>query len=214
MDTAFDNTSLDRGAFCNRIIRIYRLRRLHMKIRLNILRHKRHPGRTADENHPVNLFRKDTAVRQHDVDRRVCAVDQVFCHFLKSLYGNCFVQSQRFAGLFGNHRDQDLAGAGGAQRLFASFRFFFQLHHSKLVLGKVNAMLAFKLADQPVHNFFIKILAAELVVAAAGLYLQHAVKHLQQRDIERTAAKVIDEDMAFLFHMLQAVAEGGGRRFI
>jgi len=75
-------------------------------------------------------------------------------------------------------------------------------------------MLALKFADEPVHNFFIKILAAELIVAAARLYFQNAVKHFQQSHIKCTAAQVINEDMAFFLHMFQTVAQCGCRRFI
>ena len=48
--------------------------------------------------------------------------------------------------------------------------------------------------DQPVDDPLVEVLAAQEGVAARGPHLEEAVGHLQDRDVERAAAQVVDRD--------------------
>jgi hypothetical protein len=49
-----------------------------------------------------------------------------------------------------------------------------------LVLGQVDAVAVLEVLHQPVHDALVPVVAAEVVVAAGGLHLDHALAHLQQ----------------------------------
>ena len=51
-------------------------------------------------------------------------------------------------------------------------------------------------------------------VTVGGLHLEDAVSELQDGDIERTAAEVIDRDLHVLVFLVQAVSQSGSRRLV
>ena len=51
-----------------------------------------------------------------------------------------------------------------------------------------------ELVDEAVDDPLVPVVAAEVVVAAGGLHLEHALADLEQRDVEGAAAEVEDED--------------------
>ena len=70
-----------------------------------------------------------------------------------------------------------------------------------------------ELADHPLHDALVEVVAAEAVVARGGQNLNNAVADIEDGDIERTAAKVVDHDLLALL-LVDAVGEGRGRRLI
>ena len=60
------------------------------------------------------------------------------------------------------------------------------------VLSFLRSMPVFVLEglDHPVHDLFVKVVAAQTVVACGCEHLEHAVRDLKQRDVERAAAQV------------------------
>ena len=61
------------------------------------------------------------------------------------------------------------------------------------------------------HYSEVKVLAAEVGITVGGFYLKDAVAELQNRDVERTAAQVIDRDLFVLF-LVQTVGQRSCRR--
>ena len=59
-----------------------------------------------------------------------------------------------------------------------------------------------------------EVLAAEEIVAGAGMHLDDALEDLDQRDVERAAAEVEDEEAAALGALLQAIGERRRRRLV
>ena len=59
----------------------------------------------------------------------------------------------------------------------------------------------------------VKIVSAEVVVAAGGEHLNHTVVDLNDRDIERAAAQIVDEHLLLVF-IFQSVRQCGRCRLI
>lgn len=74
--------------------------------------------------------------------------------------------------------------------------------------------LAVKLAPRHVDQHFVEVLAAKARVARSGPHLDHAFENLQDGDVERASAQVEHEEARLLLAPVQAVGEGGRRRFI
>src|SRR6266487_2379771 len=82
-----------------------------------------------------------------------------------------------------------------------------------LVLGQVGAVAVLEVLDQPVHDPLVPVVAAEVVVAAGRLDLDDALADLKQRDVERAAAQVEDQDRG-LRRLVQVVGQSGRRRLV
>ena len=81
------------------------------------------------------------------------------------------------------------------------------------ILPKIDALILLELIDQPVHDALVEVVAAEIGVAVGRLDLEDAVADLEDRDVERTAAQVIDGDPFVLF-LVQTVGERRGGRLV
>ena len=79
--------------------------------------------------------------------------------------------------------------------------------------AKVDALLRLELVGQPVDDPRVEVLAAEEGVAVGRLHLEHAVADLEDRNVERAAAKVVDGDRLAVF-LLEPVGERGRGRLV
>ena len=70
-----------------------------------------------------------------------------------------------------------------------------------------------KPGHQPVDDARVEVLAAEERVAGGGDDLEHAVADLEDRDVERAAAEVVDRDR-LLDVLAEAVGERGRGRLV
>ena len=59
---------------------------------------------------------------------------------------------------------------------------------------EVDAVRVLELADHPVDDPLVPVVATEVGVAGGRLHLEHAVAELEHRHVERAAAEVEDED--------------------
>ena len=76
-----------------------------------------------------------------------------------------------------------------------------------LVLGQVDALVLLELGQQPIDDALVEVVAAEVRVTVGGLDLEDAVAQLEDRDVERAAAQVVDGDLLVLL-LVQAVGQG------
>ena len=70
-----------------------------------------------------------------------------------------------------------------------------------------------ELADQPLHDALVEVIAAQAVVAGGGQNLDHAVVDVQDGHIEGAAAQVVDHDLLALF-LIHAVGQSRGGRLV
>ena len=88
-----------------------------------------------------------------------------------------------------------------------------QALHGDLIAGEVHAIGALELADHPLHDALIEVIAAQAVVAGSGQNLDDTVVNIQNGDIKRAAAQVIDHDLLALL-LIHAVGKGGSGRLV
>ena len=101
-------------------------------------------------------------------------------------------------------------GGSGAGKLFLGFLgLLADALHGDHVAGQVDAVLAGKLFQQPVGHPVVKVVAAQVVVAAGGQHLHHAVADLDQRNVKGAAAQVVDHHLLGAA-VVQAVGQRGG----
>src|SRR3546814_8645462 len=65
-------------------------------------------------------------------------------------------------------------------------------------LGEIDALGLLEILREEFQQLGVEILAAQEGVAVGRLHLEHAVADLEDRDIERAAAKVVDRDRLVL----------------
>ena len=100
------------------------------------------------------------------------------------------------------HRDErqvELGRRGAGKLFFGLFGLFFQPAHGGRVPGQVDAVGFLELGHSVFHNALVKVVAAQVGVAAGGQHRERAVFNLNDGDIERAAAQVV-----------QAVGHRGG----
>ena len=87
---------------------------------------------------------------------------------------------------------------------------FLQALHCHLVGGQVDAVGLLKLAYHPVDDALVKVVAAEVGVACGGEHFEHALADIQNGDIERAAAEVVNHDLllGFLIHAVSQRSRG------
>ena len=112
-----------------------------------------------------------------------------------------------------DERQVDRAGGHAGKLDFRFFSRFLQALHRHLIAGKVDAIRFFELADHPVHDALVEIVAAEAVVARRGENFLHAVAHLNDGNVECTAAEVVNHDL-LLGVFVDAVGKRRGRRLV
>ena len=82
-----------------------------------------------------------------------------------------------------------------------------------MVLAEVDALLALELVGNPIDDDLVEVIAAEVGVAVRRFHLEHAVADVEDGDVERTAAEVVDRD-DFVVVLIEAVGERGGCRLV
>src|SRR5215207_2131453 len=65
---------------------------------------------------------------------------------------------------------------------------------------EINTVIFFELLDKIIHDTDIKVIAAEKGITTGGAHLEDAITHIENGNIKRTAAKIIDgNNFIFLF---------------
>ena len=78
---------------------------------------------------------------------------------------------------------------------------------------QVDAIILFELLDQVIHEADIEVVPTEEGITAGGADLKHAVTHIEDGNIECTAAQIIDSNN-FVLLFIQSIGQGGGGRLV
>ena len=105
-------------------------------------------------------------------------------------------------------------GLGGARQLdLGLLGRVLEALQCQPILAQVDAILLFELVGQIIDDAFVEILAAEKGIAVGRLDLEHAIADLENGNVERAAAEIVDDDLAgSLF--LQPIGERGRGRLV
>ncbi len=213
LDVARQNSSLNRSADGDHLVRVHPLVGVLAEEFLDRFLNEGHPGRTADENHLVNLARLDARVVDGSPAWPQGPLHQVARQLLKQRAGELDVQVlgprcvRRDEGQvdIGFHRTRklDLGLLGLLTKPLQGHR----------VLGEIEPLVFLELLEHPLHDELIDVVAAKVGVAVGRLHLDHVVADLEDRHVERPAAEVVDGDQLVLF-LVEPVGQRGGRRLV
>ena len=93
------------------------------------------------------------------------------------------------------------------------FGRFLEALQGHLVARQIDAVLAFELADNPVDDALVDVIAAQVRVAVGGFHFDHAFAHFQDGDVEGAAAEIVHGD-GFVLLLVQPVGQRRGRGLV
>ena len=103
-------------------------------------------------------------------------------------------------------RQVDLGLARAGELNLGLLRRLLEALKRLLILREVDPLVLLELGQEPVDDPLVKVVAAKVGVAVGRLHLKDAVAKLQDRDVERSATKVVDGDLLFLL-LVETVGE-------
>ena len=141
------------------------------------------------------------------------ALDDVFDHLLEAGARELHLQVLGAGGVGGDEGQVDFAFEQRGELHFGLFGGFLEALQGHLVARKVDAVLALELADDPVDDALVDVVAAQVGVAVGGFHFDHAVADFEDGDIEGAAAEIVDGD-GFVLLLVETVGQRGGGRLI
>src|SRR5262249_34735720 len=81
------------------------------------------------------------------------------------------------------------------------------------IAAEIDAVFFSELVRDPVHDTLIEVVTAEVGIAIGRLHLEDALTDFENRDVERSAAEVVDRDL-FVVLLVETVGERGGRGLV
>ena len=85
--------------------------------------------------------------------------------------------------------------------------------HSHFVVCDVNAVFLLELVNNPLGNTHVEVVAAETVVTCCSKNLYNAVTDFKDRDVEGTAAEVVNHNLLVRL-LVETVSKSGSCRLI
>ncbi len=217
LDVALQHACLDRRAHRHDLVGVDADVRFLAEELLHRLAHLGHAGHAADEHDVVDVRGLEAGIGERLLHRLLGALDQVGDHLLEVRAGDRLDEVQRGgAAAFharGDERQVDLGGRGRGELDLGLFGRFLEALKSELVGLQVHVLLGLEPVGQPLDELAVEVLAAEEGVAVGRLHLEHAVADLEDRDVERAAAEVVDRDRLAVV-LLEAVGQSGRGRLV
>src|SRR5690606_23530924 len=213
LDVTRQHARLDRRADRDDLVRVHTLVGLLPEEVADDLLDLRDPRRTTDQDHLVDLRRLQTRVLQRLLHRLHRTLDQVVDELLELRTRERQVQMLRSLLRRRDERQVDVRRHRRRQLHLRLLRSLLQPLERHRVLGEVDPLVLLELLDQPVDDLLVEVIAAQVRVAVRRLDLKDAIAQLEDRDVERAAAQVVDRDDLVL-RLVQAVGQRGRRRLV
>ena len=214
LDVTGQDAGLDRGADGHDLVRVDALvRLLAAEHRLDRLDDGRHAGHAADEDDLVDVAGLEAGVLERGLDRALGLLDEVGDEVLELRPGERHDEVLGPGRVGGDVRQVDLGRGRRRQLDLGLLRGLLEALEGLLVLGQVDALVLLELGQQPVDDPLVEVVAAEVRVAVGRLDLEDALAELQDGDVERAAAQVVDGDLLVAL-LVQAVGQGGRGRLV
>ena len=207
LDLALQHARLDGGADGDDFVRVDALVRLLAEQLFHDLLHLRHARHAADEHDLVDVGCLEAGVLDGLLARAFGARDQVIDEALQLGAGELQREMLGARGVSRDERQVDLGLRGARQLDLGLLGGLFQALEGELVVAQVDALLLLELVGEVVDELHVEVFAAEERVAVRRLYLEHAVADLEDGNIERAAAEVVDGDGLGLGLLVEAVGE-------
>ena len=199
LDLAAEYAALDGRADGNAFVRVNALEAFLAGDALHRFLNSRDTGRAADQQDLGQVGCGQAGVAHCLTDRAHGALDQVSGQLIELRAGQRQLEVLRAGCVRGDIRlvDRGLRHAG--QLDLGLFRSFLQALHSHLIGRQVDAVGLLKLCNHPVDDALVKVVAAEVGIACGGQHFQNALADVEDGNVERAAAKVINHDLLLGF---------------
>jgi len=215
---AGEHRCLDRGTDGNRLVGVDVLARLLAEERLHRFLHLRHPRHATDEDDVADVGQRNARVFHRDAARLDGALDQLGHQRLELRTRDLQRQVPRPRCVGRDVRQVDVRLLRRGQldlRLLGRFLQSLQRQH---VVLQVDALVLLELGDDVIDDPLIEVLAAEECVPVGRqhfeLVLALDVGDLDDRDVERAAAKVVNGDLAVAFLLVETERQCRRRRLV
>merc|ERR1719379_1136813 len=199
-----EDTGLDRSAVRDRLVRVdATVGLLAVEEVLDQRLHLRDAGGAADQDDLVNLRLLQARVVHHILHRAKGLLEEVAAELLEPR------PSQGLGEVLAVEKSLDLEASlvSRRERALRLLDFLAQLLKRTLVLGHVLAALLVEDLDEVFHDALVEVLASQVRVAVGRNNLEDAVVNRQKRNVECTAAKVVDKDV-LLGLLVKTVRDG------
>ncbi len=214
-DFALEHAALNSCADRHHFVRIDTLVAFASKKLFHQRLDARHAGLSADEHDFVDLAGVDARVFHALLARSDRALNDVFNHAFELGAGQFLDQVLGPAGICGDEGQIDFSLHGGGEFDLGSFRGVTQTLQSHFVAlaAKVEAFVFLEFVDEPVDQALIDVIAAEVGVTVGGFNFDNASADFENRNVERSAAEVVDGD-GLVFSFVETVGESGCRGLV
>jgi hypothetical protein len=172
-----------------------------------------HAGHAADQNHFVDVAGLQAGILESGLARLDGALDQILDQAFELGAGQLHRQVLGTRRIGGDEGQVDLGLRGEDSSILAFSAASLRRCKASLSLPQVDALVLLELVGQIADQTHVEVFAAQEGVAVGGLHLEHAVADLEDRDVERAAAKVVDGD-GLAFGLVEAVGERSGGRLV
>ena len=171
---------------------------------LHLALHHRDTRRTTDQNHFVDVGGRDAGVGQCALARTHGALDQLFDELLELRARQLYVQMLGPRRVRGDERQVDVGLHRRGELHLRTLGCFLESLQRDCIFRKVDSLLFLEFRYQPLDYAMIEVVAAQVGIAVGRLYLENAFAQVEDADVERTAAQVVDGD-GFVLLLVQSV---------
>ena len=209
LSAALQQTALHGGTHGHAFIGVQGMAGLTAQQLPDLPLHSGHPGAAAHQQDFAQLAGGNPGIPQGVLHRLNGAGQQVTGHHLKLGAAQAQIQMVRAILAHRDKRQVQLGGKRTGKLLLCLFRFLLQAAHGGGVLGQIDAVRSAELRHSPLNDALVKVIAAQMGIAAGGQHRKGAVLDFNDRNIKGAAAQIIDQDLLGGF-VVQAVGHRGG----
>ena len=180
---------------------------------LNHVLNSRDTAGAAHHQDLVDVIAGEACIAQSLTDGASGGLHQVRGQLVELGPGQGQIQVLGTGGVCSDIGQVDVGGGDAGQLDLGLLGSLLQALHGHLVAGEVHIVGALELADHPLHDALVEVVAAQAVVSGGGQDLDDAVVNVQDGHIEGAAAQVVDHDLLRLL-LIHAVGQGRGSRLV
>ena len=191
-----ERAGLDGGAHRDHLVGVDPRHGLLLEIVLHAGADDGQPRRAADEDHGVEVGGRHPRGLERLVAHLEGALHEIHHHAVEFRLAEIRFQIHHLAGgILADAFDLDPRERVPADVDLGALGRFLQHLQAVLVEAEVDPLLLEEVVREPRHDAVVEVVAAQVRVAGGGEHLEDVLADLEDRDVEGTAAQVVDRDL-------------------